>query len=178
MDTGTLWVVIVGAAAAGLFWIYRKQQAQAAADHLSALRRAEVERLAFKAQDACAKLSEMKTATGQSNQAKRAIAILEEAAAYPECHQVIRNYDEMCRRLEAIQKVAPVIDKIEKSYRHKFKGNEKAELNALLDAMYEITTEYITDQDLLDAEMYPSGTGEIVSIAGIRNRCRQLGWEG
>tara|TARA_R110000751_G_scaffold246682_3_gene346575 strand:- start:1126 stop:1662 length:537 start_codon:yes stop_codon:yes gene_type:complete len=178
MDTGMIWIIIVGASAAGFYWIYRKQQARAAADHLSALRRAEVERLAFKAQDACAKLSEMKTATGQSNQAKRAIAILEEAAAYPECHQVIRNYDEMCRRLDAIQKVAPVIDKVEKAYRHKFKGNEKSELNALLDAMYEITTENVTDQDIIDAEIYPSGTGEIVSVTGLRERCRQLGWKG
>lgn len=178
MDTGAIWLIIVGGSAAGLYWIYLKQQSQAAADRLSSQRKAEVERLAYKAQDACAKLSDMKTATGQSNQAKRALAILQEAAAYPECRQVIRNYDHMCRRLEAIQKVAPVIDKVEKAYRHKFKGKEKSELNALLDALYEITTERVTDQDIIDAEMYPSGTGEIVSIAGLKERCRQLGWDG
>jgi len=178
MDTVALWLIIVGGFAFALFWQYRKQQIKAAADRLSELRRAEVERLALKAQNACDRLPDMKTATGQSNQAKRALALLKEADAYPECRQVIRNYDQMCRRLEAIQKVAPVIDKVEKAYRHRFKGKEKPELNALLDALYEVTTGHITDQDIVAAEMYPSGTGEIVSIAGLKERCRQLGWDG
>ena len=70
MDTVALWLIIVGGFAFALFWQYRKQQIKAAADRLSELRRAEVERLALKAQNACDRLPDMKTATGQSNQAK------------------------------------------------------------------------------------------------------------
>lgn len=178
MDTGILWLIIVGVSAAVLYKVHRNQQAKAAAERESNQRKYLVAQIGQKAMAAYSRATEAKTATGQSNQAKRALGILTEADAYHECREVIRNYDEMCEHLEAMAKVAPVIDKVEKAYRHKFKGNSKAELGALLDALYEIRTEGITDNDIVNSRMYPSGTGEIVSIAGITARCKQLGWEG
>lgn len=178
MDTSTLWLIIVGGTALGLFTIYRRQQADAQAKQASEYRKDEVRRIAVKAQAAYDKATDAKTATGQVNGAKRAIAILSEAEAYPEYREVIRNYDEMHDHLEAITRVAPVIDKVEKAYRHKFKGNDKSELNALLDAMYEIRTQDVTDRDIFIARLFPSGTGEIVSVSGIQARCKQLGWDG
>jgi len=176
VDTSTLWLIIVGGTALGLFMIYRRQQIDAREKSASEYRKDEVRRIAEKAQAAYDRATDAKTATGQANGAKRAIVILSEAEVYPEYREVIRNYDEMHDHLEAITRVAPVIDKVEKAYRHKFKGNDKAELNALLDALYEIRTQDVTDRDIFNARLFPSGTGEIVSISGIQARCKQLGW--
>ncbi len=178
MDTFTVWLIIVGGSATALFMLRRSRQAAEAERRAAEWRKAQVITLAEKAQSACARLDDAKTATSQVNQAKRALSYLEEAATYPECREVIKNYDHMLERLAAIVKVAPIIEKVEKAYRHKFKGSAKSELNALLDALYEIRSERIGDRDIAIAEMYPSGTGEIVSVKAIERRCRELGWTG
>lgn len=120
----------------------------------------------------------VKTATARINNAEKALAAMQAAAEYPERYEVIPYCDGMIFKLQAIIKVTPVIESVEKAYRHKFKGNDKAELRALLDALYSIRTGSITNEDILASELMPSGTGEIVQVENIERRCRELGWEG
>lgn len=140
-------------------------------------RKYEIAQIAFKAQDLFEKISTLKTSTAKANNCGKALNLLAQAEEYPECRQVIQNYDELMERLEAIQKVLPVVDFVEKSYKHKFKAKDKSELNSLQDALFEIKKKGITNQDFEVALVFPEGTGEIITIEGIESRCKQLGWE-
>lgn len=136
----------------------------------------EVARIALKVQDVLEKITYLKTNSAKINNCGKAISLLNKADEYEECHEVIKNFNELKSRLISIQNVLPVVDHIEKSYKHKFKGKAKPEQNSLLDALYEIRQKGITNQDFVEAEVFPEGTGEIVTIEGIQQRLSELGW--
>ena len=140
-------------------------------------RKAEVLRIAGQAQDIFEKIETLKTASAKANNARKARDLLEKAEDFPECKEVITNHDELVDRLEAMEKVLPVVDYVEKSYKHQFKGKEKSELNSLLDALYEIKNKGLTNRDFEIAMVFPEGTGELITIEGIEERCKRLGWE-
>lgn len=170
-------VVLLFGALLGLIWFgsyASKAEKERAA---RATEQSEVVRLAERAQAELAKVNNLKTSTGQANACGRALGYLTAAEEYPSCREIISNYDELVARVKAVRKVLPVVGHIEKAYRHRFKGKDAAEKNALLDALYEIQTYRITDEEIALAEVMPGGTGEIVEIAGIRQRLRELGWE-
>lgn len=137
----------------------------------------EIAVLGEKAQAALNRIESLKTATAKANACGKAISLLKQAEQYPECRQVINGYDALIDRLARAKKVLPVISHIERAYKHKYKGKEKLELNALQDALFDIKVHDVTNQDFDLAGVYPEGTGEIVSIENIEDRCRKLGWE-
>jgi hypothetical protein len=69
----------------------------------------------------------------------------------------------------------PVIDYIEKSHKHKYKGRETEELNSLEDALDEIDKNNVSNEDFEIARVSPEGTREILSIESIMFRCRHRG---
>lgn len=138
----------------------------------------QIERAAADAKIQYQRMIDAKTASTKIKHAQYALDTMRTVEGHPELHDVIKNYDEMAQHLEAITRVAPVITAVEKSYRHKFKGSQKPELNALLDALYEIKKNSVTNQDIVSARLMPSGTGEIIEIENIERRCRELGWNG
>lgn len=140
-------------------------------------RKQQVATIAFKVQDVLEKISTLKTNSAKVNNCGKAIDLLNNAEEYEECKEVITNFDELKSRLTKIQKVLPVVDYVEKSYKHQFKGKDKSEQNSLLDALYEIRQKRITNQDFKDAEVFPEGTGEIITVEGIKQRLAELGWE-
>lgn len=168
-------LLIFGAIVAGIFFYVshkNKKKAEAAA------RRAHVEKLAYAALKFVERMNEAKTGRGQANNAGRAISIMLQAAEFAECRSVMLNYDEVMEQLEAAEKVAMAVDAVARSYKHRFKGSDKSELAALLDALYEIKKTGATNQDFIDSMLTPDGLGELVTIEGIRKRCKELGWEG
>ena len=124
------------------------------------------------------KINSLKTPASRVTRCKAALAKLRDMNDFEECRQVVSNYDELKAQLRAMIKVFPVIDKVEKAYKNRFKGKDNMEKNALLDALYEIQTNEVTNEDFLTAQIMPEGTGEIVQIEGIVDRLKELGWEG
>jgi hypothetical protein len=72
--------------------------------------------------------------------------------------------------------VGLVINCINQANKHRFKGNQKSELNALQNALYEIRTKKITNQAIIQSELFPEGTEETVTIEGIESHLQELGW--
>src|SRR5690606_12526509 len=138
---------------------------------------AEIAEIAIAVQDSLNKIHAVKSSTAKINNCKKALARLRQAEEYPECREVITNYDELKDRLISIPKVLPVVDAVEKAYRFRFKGKDSSELNALKDALYEIMQKNVTNHDFVQAMVFPEATGEILTIEGIRDRCKELGWE-
>ena len=166
-------LIVLVAVAALIFWRAKvtKQKEEAAS------RKAYVVDVAYKAQKIADKVSELKTNSAKANHCAKAQKLLESISSMPEAREVVKNFDEIFSRLESMQKVFPVIGFVEKSYKHRFKGKAQPELNALQDALYEINTQGIEDKDFEIAMVFPEGTGEIVTIGGIEQRCIELGWE-
>ncbi|MEQ9464274.1 MAG: hypothetical protein RJQ10_11495 [Haliea sp.] len=154
----------------------KRKEAEAAAK-ARAEQVVEVGRLAEQVQNSLAKMETAKTLASRVNHTSRALEHLELAFFYPVCTDVISNAHEIRDRLKAMIRVFPVIDLVEKSYRQRFKGKSAAELSALQDALYEIGMKGITNVEIEQAQIYPEGTGEIVTIESIQDRCRKLGWE-
>lgn len=140
-------------------------------------RERQVALLAYKIHDLLEKIMSLKTSSAKINNCGKALLLLNQAEEYEECRQVIKNFDELQNRLIRIQQVLPIVDYVEKSYKHRFKNKDSSEKNTLLDALFEIKTKGITNQDILEAEVYPESTGEIITIEGIIGRLKELGWE-
>jgi GTP1/Obg family GTP-binding protein len=140
-------------------------------------RKNEVRNLAIKAQKSIEKINTLKTIGAKENNCASAIKLLSQAEEYEECREIISNFDTLKSQLAKIQKVLPVVNYIEKSYKHKFKGKDKLELDSLLDALYEINKKGITDNDFVIANIFPEATDETITIEGIRNRLVCLGWK-
>lgn len=169
MEYIVITLIVVGLAV----WAGRVKQKKEEAER----RKAEILRIAYKAQDIVEKMHTVKTSSAKANNCRKAREVLMQATAYPEYREVIRNHGELVDRLEAIEKVLPVINHIEKAYKHQFKSKDKSELNCLQDALYEIQSKGLTDRDFEVAMVFPEGTGELITIDGIKDRCIRLGWE-
>lgn len=123
------------------------------------------------------KVMSSKTLAPQLNNIQKALDALDDCETFIECREVITNFDAIKMRLVSLQKVLPVLKHIDKAYKNRYKEKDKMELDALKDAMYEINTKIITNDDFELAQAFPEGTGEIVTIEGLIGRCRELGWE-
>lgn len=134
--------------------------------------------LGLQVEEIIGRIKSLKTTTPKVSACGRAIAVLNEAEQYPECREVLTNYDELKERIRCIGRVLPAVNAVEKAYKHRFKGSKKPEMNALLDALYHIKTNNVTDREFSVAEVFPEGTGEIIEIGSIEGRLRELGWEG
>lgn len=165
-----LLVLFIGGAIAWSFAAVRKEEREK--------ERAEVLALATKAQAQMDKVNRLKTTTAQVNACGKALGYLVGAEEYSCCREVIENYDELLARLRALKKVLPIVGHVEKANKHRFKGKDASEKNALLDALYEIETYKVTDEEVRLADLMPDGMREPIEIEGIRRRLRELGWEG
>lgn len=124
------------------------------------------------------KIVTLKTMSARQNASAKALAVLTRAEAYPECREVIRNYDEQVGLLRTISKILPVAECIEKADKQRFKGRNKAEMSCLLDALYEARIHNVTDRDFDTAKLTRETPEQIINIADIERRLRQLGWTG
>lgn len=138
--------------------------------------KAEVARIASKANEYLRKVNSLKTTSSKLKNCEKALDALYTAGAYKECRDVIENYDELILKIETIKKVLPVGDSLDKAKKHNFKQKESSEKNALLDALYEIRTNNITNQDFDIAELHDENSGEIVTVELIEDRLQELGW--
>lgn len=141
-------------------------------------RKQKVAIIALKVQDVLDKISNLKTTGAIVNNCGKAISLLNKAEEYEECREVIKNFEELRNRLLKIQKVIPVVDHVEKAYKHRFKGKNKSEQNALLDALYEVRLKGLTNQDFIEANVSPEATGKLITIEAIKGRLTELGWKG
>lgn len=163
--------------AAAVVYAYIQLQKKERKTKELAARKSEIVRLGFLAQSHSDRMSSVKTSAAQVNNAQKALSVLYEAGEYHECREVIKNYDEIVEKLDAIIRVAPVMAAMDRAYKHKFKGSQKSELSAMLDALYEIRKNTVNNADILNSGMMPDGTGELVQIENIERRCRELGWD-
>ena len=104
-------------------------------------------------------------------------AYLREMEEYSLVRTVIDNFDDLRQVIDAKVRVLPVIDAVEKSHKAKFTGNEKSELSALQDAMWEVRVNNVTNEDFKLAGLLVERTGEILTIERILKRCAELGWQ-
>lgn len=132
---------------------------------------------AYQLQKQLKKVNELKTPKSRVTRCEKAIAILEKHAGNTEAREVITNLDEVFQRLKSMKKVIPVVDYVERAYKHEFKGKDNAEKNALLDALYHIRMHRVTNADFFTAGVLPEATGEIIQIENIEKRLRELGWD-
>ena len=165
-------VFIVAVIAAFVGWNYVK-----GVNAEKAERKRQLTVIAYQISDILEKITTLKTTSARVNNCSKALGLLDKAEGYEECRQVITNFDVLRSRLDKIQKVLPVVDYVDKSYKHRFKGKDSSEKNTLLDALFEITTKEITNQDIIEAEVYTESAGEIITVEGIKNRLKGLGWE-
>jgi hypothetical protein len=172
------WLVVIALAAAAGIALKIRQDREREAKQARLERQEQVLAAAERAQSLFEKIQSLKTNTAKANNCEKALAELRKVDHLPETREYITNYDGLVAQLESLKKVLPVIGHIEKAYRHQFKGSDKAEKNALLDALYEIQTHGISDEDFERAQAYPEGTGEIVERKNIERRLRELGWDG
>jgi len=160
-----------------LIWAYYSNKSRKEKKILHAQRVAEIAAIAEQAEELFNSISKAKTAQTKVNKCEKAVNMLLSIEGYPESRDIIKNYDETLIRMTCVKTVLPIIDLIEKSYRNKFKGKDKAELNNLQDAIYEIRKREITNEMFEKALVFPEGTGEIVTTEGIESRCKELGWK-
>lgn len=123
------------------------------------------------------KVSSVKTASAKINNCEKAIETLQQASTLPEYRDVFTNYDSMMRKLHCLKKVLPVDDYIKKADKHAFKKNESSEKNSLLDALYEIESNNITNEDFKRVELTNNNSGDEITIEYVESRLKKLGWE-
>jgi len=129
-------------------------------------------------QEQLEEVSSLKGTTARVNRCKAALNKLYEVRQIEGYKEVVTNYDKVHERLESMIKVFPAIDKVERAYKHRFEGKDRLELNALTDALHEIQTGRVSNEDFVKAEIFPEGAnGEIVQIEGIKSRLQELGWD-
>ena len=127
----------------------------------------------------CEKIESIKGTTARMNRCKSALNDIEALRQYSDHQEVITNLDELEVRLHSMLKVFPVIDKMSRAYKHRFAGKANLERSALVEALYAIQVEGVTNEDFIRAEVLPEGArGEIVQIEDIVSPAKQLGWEG
>lgn len=125
------------------------------------------------------KVSSLKGMTERLNRSKDALNKLEEVRQIEGYEEIVKNYDDVHARLESMIKVIPVIDQVDRACQHRSRGKDRPELNALSDALYEIQTGQVSNEDFVKAELFPeSAEGEMVHIEGIQGRLKELGWDG
>lgn len=124
------------------------------------------------------KVNTGKTTKSRIDNCDRALSVLDQARYYEGYINVLPTYNELVEKIEAIKLILPVMDHLKKAHKSRFKGSEKTEKNNLLDALYEIDTNAINDDDFETAEACDDETGEMVTIDMILSRLRELGWEG
>ncbi|PHS70444.1 MAG: hypothetical protein COB22_08125 [Cycloclasticus sp.] len=129
-----------------------------------------------KADSLCQKAITSKTAAAKRKYSLLAIEILDEIKIHPETRELVSSFDESYEKIKTLAKLAAVFEAIDKADKHKFKGNEKSELGALQDALYEIQNNDIRNKDFIILVPHPE-EGELNSIESIEERCKELGWE-
>ncbi len=113
------------------------------------------------------------------NNADKAIDLLHQIHALdPDQKLSEHNAISLIGDLQSIKVTIPVERHLEKAAKAKFKGSNKMELNALLDALYHCETEGVTDDDFQRSETQTSYSNGIVSLSEIKARAKKLGWEG
>lgn len=123
------------------------------------------------------KVNNAKTVKTRVSNAEKAIELLNMASNYKECRDVLSNFDELYRKLPCMIRTLPVADELNKADKNKFKGKDGPEKNNLLNALYEIETNKITDEEFEIALIHDDTTGEIISKKLIEDRLEELGWE-
>lgn len=113
----------------------------------------------------------------KKKRAETIIQCLDNANQYPECREVFENYDALYEQTKSMLLVTPVINHLNKAHKFRFKKKDASEKNALLDAMYEIDQNNITDDDFNKLGSFDEETGEIISISQIEKRLKELGWK-
>ncbi len=139
----------------------------------------ELSQLAEKLNEKLRFMTHGKTLATRVKNCYKSLDIIEEALKYPEAEEVITNIQDLKKRIPSIQKVLPVVDYLNKADKNRFKKKAKPELNNLLDALYEIKENNITDHHFRVADVKPDGESEeIRTIESIKKRAKKLGWEG
>lgn len=154
-------------------WMYQSEKKKSSDKNKLA-----IAKLSEQANHYLSKIDSAKTVTSKINNCDKGLDLLIRAGQYPECRTVITNYDELIDRIQRIKKVLPVGDYLEKAQKHNFKGKDSSEKNSLLDALYEIRTNNITNEDFEIANLHDDQTGEIITVEKVENRLKDLGWEG
>jgi hypothetical protein len=140
---------------------------------------ADIQTLSNKLQKHLEMVNNGKTIPARINNCDKAIEILEEIQALdPDQKLTQHNSESLISDLLSVKKTIPVEKLLEKASKAQFKGSQKLEQNALVDALYHCKTEGLADRDFSRAETVDPDTGKIVTIATIENRARSLGWEG
>ncbi len=165
-------IIIIAVIAGIIFLFYKKAQNDITQENKMA-----IAQLAEKANKYLARVHSVKTTSSKIKNCEKALEILQQAEQFPEFRQVIKDYDQLIDKIKRVVKVLPVGEYLEKAQKHSFKGKDSSEKNSLLDALYEIRTKNITNEDFNIAELHDDQTGEIVSVEMIENRLYDLGWE-
>lgn len=116
-------------------------------------------------------------ATTKRRHIELALASLSKVSDNPERHTLVPNFEEQVATLKSQSAVFPVIDHLDKAEKHAFKRKAAQEKNSLLDALHEIGLRRITDQDFERSGACVEATGEIPTVASIKARLRELGWD-
>jgi len=122
-------------------------------------------------------MNESDNLNAKKKRAETILQVLNRVSDYPEYQEVFESFDELYKQVKSMLLVAPVIEHLKKAHKYKFKKKDSSEKNALLDALYEIEQNNITDDDFMRLGSHNEETGEIISISQIEERLKELGWE-
>ena len=122
------------------------------------------------------KAKNLKTATARVNALEKAANLLKQAAVIKNYQEVFPSYQHDLDKVMMCAQVFPVVNYFEKAQKQRFKNKDNPEKNALLDALYEIKTKDLTDEDFEFAQVL-TDQGELINVSIIESRLRELGWE-
>lgn len=153
-------------------WIYFQVQQEEKEQNIAELRS-----ITSRLMDHLTKVNDAKTVKTKVSNCEKAIDLLYQARSYENHSSVITNFDELWEKLPSMKKVLPVADEVQKADKNKFKGKKSAEKNNLLNALYEIETNDITNEDFEIVPVFDDDTGEVLTVEAIESRLKDLGWE-
>lgn len=142
------------------------------------MEKAEVVEIGKKINHHLNKIETAKTIDSKVNNCDKIIELLEQAKKLPQCRNVLKKYDKLVDKIPRIKKLLPVEEYLDKAQKHRFKGKDYFEKNALLNALYDIKTKNITNKDFEVLQLRDDKTNELITVQLIENRLHDLGWEG
>jgi len=130
-----------------------------------------------KLHNALEKVDSCSTIPARVNNCEKAIKLLNKIYLLDPKGKVVKNRNELFKKLVSAKKVIPVAKSVEKYERYVFKGQTKQALNTLLDAIYHCNQAGISDNDFTEIN-FRDNTGHLITLHDLKKKATDLGWEG
>jgi lysylphosphatidylglycerol synthetase-like protein (DUF2156 family) len=117
-----------------------------------------------------------KTSASRLKACDKAINLLAEIKSCGEFADMVQDRFVLAEEIVSLKKVIPILPMLQKAERQNFMRKEKAELNHLLEILFEAKKENVLDCHLAAAGVGSDIYGSPLTIFTIKKRAGELGW--